>query len=372
MTGFSARLADAARYLLGRSHGLAGRLGLFDRASTPVVYVAERMDWVIRQDALAYARAVNARHPNTMTVTDRPERAAGRIAHFGSQFLWQAWDRAIDPAARRLITFFHGKPEDGPEMARHIDYVLSHLDRLDRIVTASSRIEARLLSWGVPRDKLALVPLGIDLDRFRPPTPDERLQARSAFGVPPNRLVIGSFQKDGEGWDEGLRPKYIKGPDILVESLARLAGDFPIFVLLTGPARGYVKQGLEKAGIPYAHHVLAKADQVADAFHAIDLYLVTAREEGGPKAVLESLAAGVPLVSTRVGMAEDVLRPGENGFLVDAPDADAIAGAAGRLLSDPELARRLSDQGLIDIRAFGWESVGEMLYQRAYRALLEA
>jgi glycosyltransferase involved in cell wall biosynthesis len=357
---------------MGRSFGLAWRLGLFDPGPQPIHYLAEKMDWTIRQDALAYAKALERIHPGLLRVTDRPECAPGKIAHFGSQFIWQAWANALDPRTRCLITYFHGKPEDSPEMARHVGFFMDNLDRLERVVTAATRIETRLLGWGVPREKLVRVPLGVDLNRFRPPSAAERTAARKAFGVPEGRLCIGSFQKDGEGWGDGLRPKLIKGPDLFVDAVARLSRHFPVFVLLTGPARGFVKQGLEAAGIPFAHHNLPKADMVSDAFRALDLYIVASREEGGPKAVIESLATGVPLVSTRVGMAEDVIGDSINGFLVDEPDAEQLADKAGALLSQPELAHRFIEQGLQDVRQFSWEVVSEQLYERAYRDLLKA
>lgn len=363
--------AQAARHALARSCSWGLKLGLYDPGPAPIRYIAEKADWSIRQDALAYARHVNAAHPGLVDVTDRPELAAGRIAHFGSQFIWQAWNGALDCKTRRLVTFFHGKPEDGPEMKAHVDYFLSHLDDLDAVVTAASRIERRLRDWGVPADKLARVPLGIDLDKFKLPTDSERAAARQAFTVPEGRLCVGSFQKDGEGWGEGLAPKLIKGPDIFADAVLKLARDFPIFVLLTGPARGYVKRRLEAAGVPYAHHHLPKADMVAQAFQALDLYIVASREEGGPKSVLESLATGVPLVSTRVGMAEDVVQDGVNGFLSDAPDASQLAALAARLLSDPSLAERFGRQGLADVAAYSWDKVAALLYERVYRRLVE-
>ncbi len=349
---------------------LARHAGWYDPGLRPVFYLTEKADWSVRQDALSYAKAIEARHPHTVTVTDRPELTTGRIAHFGSQFNWQAWCESLDPSTRQLVTYFHGTPEDGPEMERHVSFFLKHIHRLEKVVTAASKIETRLLNWGVPKEKLARIPLGIDLDRFRPPSPDQRARARARFGIPQGVFCIGSFQKDGDGWGEGLQPKLIKGPDIFIEAVTRLAAHFPIFVLLTGPARGFVKQGLEKADIPYAHHQLPQADMVADAFQALDLYLVASREEGGPKAVLESLATGVPLVSTRVGMAEDVIKHDVNGLLADAPDARELADLAGRLLGDRQTAGRLAEQGLQDIPPFAWEAVAEMLYSRVYRPLL--
>lgn len=363
-------IALKTRQALAGGYRWARHIGLYDPGPAPVRYVAEKADWSIRQDAMMYVQAIEKRHPGTISMTDRAELTTGRLAHFGSQFIWQAWNDALDPETRRVVTYFHGKPEDGPDMASHVDYFLEHLDQLERVVTAASMIEARLLGWGVPRRKLVRVPLGVDLCRFRSPSADERKEARMAFGVPDGHVCIGSFQKDGVGWGEGMLPKLIKGPDIFAETAIRLAKDFPVFVLLTGPARGYVKQRLGSAGIPYAHHNLPRADMVSIAYRALDLYLVTSREEGGPKAILESLASGVPLVSTRVGLAEDVVNDGINGSLTDQPCANQLFEKAGRLLSSPDLRRQMVVQGLADIQRYSWDVVAEQLYDRAYRDLL--
>lgn len=366
MIAAGTRRAVAASYDLGR------RFGWYDPGPEPIRYIAEKTDWVIRQDALSYARAIDGMHPRMLKVIDRPELATGRIAHFASQFMWQAWNDCLGHETKRLITFFHGKSEDGPEMKRHIDYFLDHLGQLERVVTAAGCIEARLLGWGVPRSKLIRVPLGIDLEIFRPPSSEEKSTARRKFGVPDGSYCIGSFQKDGTGWGEGMDPKWIKGPDIFTDAVVRLARHFPVFVLLTGPARGYVKKRLEASGIAYAHHNFSQASMVSSAYKALDLYIVASREEGGPKSVLESLASGVPLVSTRVGMAEDVIRSGINGYLVDKPDAALLAESAAYFLSSQELSRRLTSQGLLDIRSFSWDLVAERLYKEAYLPLLTA
>jgi glycosyltransferase involved in cell wall biosynthesis len=173
-------------------------------------------------------------------------------------------------------------------------------------------------------------------------SPDRLAQARRAWNIPASAFVIGSFQKDGVGWGEGLEPKLIKGPDVLVETLVRVYEALPeLFVLLTGPARGYVKAGLERAGIPYRHVRLGDVDDVASAYWAIDVCVVASRDEGGPRAVLESMATGVPLVTTRVGQAADVLDQGVNGWLVDVDDVDALAASVEHVAdaSSEELGR---------------------------------
>ena len=117
-----------------------------------------------------------------------------------------------------------------------------------------------------------------------------------------------------------------------------------LYVLLTGPARGYVRSGLDRLGIPYRHLLLPDVDAVAPVYSAIDVCLVASRDEGGPRAVLESMASRVPLVTTRVGQAADLVRHGENGWMVEPEDVEGLVAwtlhVAGAPRSDLERGPR--------------------------------
>src|SRR5262249_25572139 len=157
---------------------------------------------------------------------------------------------------------------------------------------------------GVEPGLVHVIPIGIDIENFPLVTPERRSAARARFGLPRDAFVVGSFQKDGVGWGEGFGPKLIKGPEVLAAALQRIPAAGPeLQVLLAGPARGYVRRELERVGIPFDHELVRTRADLAAAYHALDLYVVAARQEGGPKSVLESMAAGVPLVTTRVGQA---------------------------------------------------------------------
>ena len=80
-------------------------------------------------------------------------------------------------------------------------------------------------------------------------------------------------------------------------------------------------------------------------YRALDVYVVASRQEGGPKGVLESLASGIPLVSTRVGQAPDIVEQGVTGLLVDVEDADGLAEAVVRIHDEAELTRALARNG---------------------------
>lgn len=281
---------------------------------------------------------------------------------------------ALDPlwtrSSHRLGTsYFHGRPGTPgfPEFDRAYEALARDPARLDRIHVTHGEMEALVRSAGVEPERIHRIPLGVDLPRF--PLADEarRRGARASLGLPDDAFVVGSFQKDGVGLGAGFEPKLVKGPDVLIESLAlaheRIDG---LVVLLTGLARGYVRRGLERRGIPHVHRLLLDRDALAGAYHALDAYVVASRQEGGPKGVLESLATGVPLVTTRVGQAEDLVRDGENGLLVPVDDVDALAEGVVRIAREPALGASFRAAG----RAMAEATSNAGLAPR-WRALLE-
>jgi len=313
------------------------------RPGSRLFLVGEGVGWVIDEELREVARLADRLG---VRLADRSLLSAsrGQAAFYGSQFtlLREPWR----PAPHRLATaYFHGVPGTPgmPEFDDCYRALCRHHERLDRVQVSHSQMHDVVLSSGIDPAKVLRIPIGINLGYFSPPRPGERDAARAALGLPASAFVVGSFQKDGVGWGDGLEPKLVKGPDVLVETLGLLRAEVTeLHVLLAGPARGYVRAGLDRLGIPWRHRYLERYEEVATLYHALDAYLVPSRQEGGPKGVLESMATRVPVVTTRVGQAMDLVRHGENGWLADVEDAAALAGwlahVAGR---PPELGEVL-------------------------------
>ncbi|MBD1835577.1 glycosyltransferase family 4 protein [Cyanobacteria bacterium FACHB-472] len=213
-----------------------------------------------------------------------------------------------------------------------------------------------VLNSGIAPEKVFLIPIGINLSYFQKQTRESRQKTRVKYGIPESAVVVGSFQKDGVGWDEGLQPKLIKGPDIFLKTIEILKPRVPeLFVLLSGPARGYVKTGLETLGVPYHHCILKNYPEVGELFQALDLYIVASRQEGGPKALLESMASGVPLITTKVGQAMDLVQHEKNAWMVDVEDAEGLAYWAEYVITQRELDRVLQ-QGRTTAEANTYQS----------------
>ena len=137
--------------------------------------------------------------------------------------------------------------------------------------------------------------------------PMSREKCKKELDLPAGKFFVGSFQRDTEGSD--LRsPKLEKGPDRFCDYIEKLNHEIGnVHVLLNGWRRQYVISRLEKAHIPYTYTELPDIDIVAKMYAACDLYVVASRYEGGPQAVLEAPAMNIPIVSSNVGMATDVI-----------------------------------------------------------------
>src|SRR5919106_6468475 len=180
----------------------------------------------------------------------------------------------------------HGRPGTSgmPEFDAAFDALRRAADRIARVQVTHGEMEELVLAAGVAPERVFRIPLGIDLENFPLGDAGRQAEAREALGLPESAFVVGSFQKDGVGWGEGLEPKLIKGPDILVRVLAQVQAAAPeLFVLLTGPSRGYVRGELERLGIPHRHLLARSREELARAYHALDVCLVASRQEGGPK-----------------------------------------------------------------------------------------
>jgi glycosyltransferase involved in cell wall biosynthesis len=359
------------------AHGLRHRLriAIANRRPHTVYYVGDKRGrWSFHWDGLYITRGIRERCGWPARVIEEPWGLRKQIIHFGNRYTYfDGPYQELHAANNVFLTWFHGSPADpDPDIQRLLALMLEASGLLDGIVVTCGISRKILSDLGIAADKLITIPLGVDLMRFLPPSPEERRSIRGDLGIPGDAVCIGSFQKDGVGWGDDGEPKLVKGPDIFLEAIAALKHRHRnIFVLLTGPARGYVKRGLEQLGVPYSHRFLSDYHAIVPYYQALDLYLIASRTEGGPKALLEAWATGVPLVTTRVGMAPEMIVDGVNGFIVDLEDADAMAVRASELIQDVALREQFTQEGLQAAPKYDWGVIAEQYYEKLYKPLLE-
>ena len=180
-----------------------------------------------------------------------------------------------------FLDYFHGNPEIHPEFKDIFQFIINNQKRFHRIRITNSKIK-KLFEENGMGNKLRIIPIGINSEDFKILNEDEKLKFKNELKIPHNMTIIGSFQKDGVGWNGGDEPKLIKGPDILVNVIKKINYiKKNIFVLLLGPSRNYVKKELKKLNIPFLHVFEKDNRQIYKYYNLLDLYLITSREEGG-------------------------------------------------------------------------------------------
>lgn len=334
-----------------------------------IVHIVEGAEWVIKRIGGYIARgACVAGMDFILDVSSR--FYVNSLIHFGSLHVFSGnIDNFTHPSNKLIVTIFHGNWGISPEMDKSLNKLITSSGRISRIVVPNVIMKRRLISWGIPEEKIAFIPIGVELKCFMPFSSEKKKTLRSRFGIPADAICIGSFQKDGVGWGEGLEPKLIKGPDIFIKAVRLLSEKMKIYCLLTGPARGYIKKNLNLSGIPYTYLYAENYSEMADFYNCLDLYLVTSREEGGPEAIMESMATGVPLVSTCVGMAPDLIRNKENGLLVGVDDAESIAEGAKAIMCNADLRSTLIQNGLETVKNYDWDIIADK-YALVYQEVL--
>ncbi len=208
--------------------------------------------------------------------------------------------------------------------------------RAKQVVTVTSAFIPELLDIGIPRERIEVIPNAIRPD-----------WGASGADVPKARdskvitlLAIGRLSKE-------------KAHSDLVEALALLQSDpgLPLMrLVLVGD--GHERQNLE--ALAASRNVpVTFAGQVSDVqpfYRQADLFVLPSLSEGSPNVLIESMAAGTPIVATAVGGVPETVTDGIEALLVPAANPAALAEAISRVIGNPDLAGRLSEAAKARVR----------------------
>lgn len=135
----------------------------------------------------------------------------------------------------------------------------------------------------------------------------DKSSLRLKHGLPRDAHIIGSFQRDTEGFDL-LTPKLEKGPDLLADYIIKVhESRRDVHVLLAGWRRQYIMGRLNAARVPYTYLERPTHEVINELYQTLDVYPVSARCEGGPQSLIECGLLNVPVVSRNIGIASQVL-----------------------------------------------------------------
>jgi glycosyltransferase involved in cell wall biosynthesis len=241
---------------------------------------------------------------------------------------------------------------------RRLPYVAAErlLTRWCDVLLAQNREELQeIRRLGLrPRQGVYHVGNGIDLHRFRPRLTLPR-------NPRPVILCVGRLEP-------------VKNHGLLLRALKRLARAYTPVVWLVGdgPYRARYAAQVQRDGLADIVHFLGYRYDIPELTAAADVAVLTSIKEGLPRALMEAMAVGVPVVATNVKGSREVVRHGKTGFLVPLDDPDALAHCLARLLDSPGLRREMGAHAVQHARRhFGEDRVVERLV-RIYRKTLAA
>jgi glycosyltransferase involved in cell wall biosynthesis len=185
----------------------------------------------------------------------------------------------------------------------------------------------------VPPERVRVIYNGVDVERFAAPC--DRAAKRQELGIPGEAWVIGTVAN--------LRPQ--KNHALLVEAFAHLLTTVPrarLVLVGGGPLMADLRRQVDALGIADRVSLLGPRLDTPELLAMLDVYCLPSRYEGLPLSLLEAMAAGLPIVATRVLGISEIIRDEETGLLVPSEDAAALAKALIRLNHQPDLAAHLS------------------------------
>ena len=245
------------------------------------------------------------------------------------------WGAAIGALARTpaIVCHEHSWSYEGQPVRRLLDREL--IGRCaDAFVAVSSEDRRRMLEVErVPRRVVRFIPNGVP-----EPDPPSGHDVRAELGIPAGALVVGSV-----GF---LRA--VKDYAMLVRAAGRLAASRPdlhVLIIGEGEERATLEALADDVGLDGRVHLPGRRQDISDVLAALDVGVCCSTSEGSPLSVMEYMAAGLPVIGTRVGGIPDLVGDGETGLLVPSGDDAALAAALARLLGDAGLRARMGQAG---------------------------
>lgn len=222
----------------------------------------------------------------------------------------------------RLVYTEHGKLSDA---RRSLLMLRRWLGRaFDAVIGVSKDVDAQLRLLRIGRaDRHHVVLNGVDPARFPP-------RSARAPGDPLRLVSVG-------------RLSHVKGQDVLVDAMATALKADPTLALVlvgAGPTRAALEAQCATLGIAGRIQFAGAQQDVRPFLEAADLFVLPSRSEGISVALLEAMAAGLPVVATRVGGTPEVMGPGSGGLLVEPERPDALAEAILTFSADRDLLAR--------------------------------
>lgn len=269
-------------------------------------------------------------------------------------------------AQRQPILFTeHGRHQPDYPRPKRIMANRLLLSRRDRVVGVGAAVrQALITNEGIPAPRVEVVYNGVDVGAFGAPSCD-RNSARQSLSAGPEELVIVQV----------ARLDYLKDHATAIRTIARVATSEPrvrLVLIGDGPERANIMSEISTRGLENRIRLLGTRMDVDRLLPAADMFLLTSTSEGIPLTVIEAMAAGLPIVATKVGGVGEVVEDNSTGLLASSGDDAGLAQHIIRLAQDPNLRSAMGIAGAARARRFFDEQRMCEEYDRLYRSMLRA
>lgn len=215
----------------------------------------------------------------------------------------------------------------------------------DRIVVNSQYMRDKVITWyNVDRDKIVVIPNGVDMRMFG------GSRGKLILNGDPAILYVGTLWR-------------AKGVDVLFQAIAKLRAEFPNVKLHLVGSRYMDDFGLlanwKEIQESVVFHGLVWHSMVPRYYKSADICVFPSRHEGFSIALLEAMAAGTPVIASKIERFREILRDGENAVLFNSEDPDDLSKAIVALCHDLGLRKTISQAALKTAAEYSWENIAE-------------
>ena len=318
---------------------------IFERAraeSFPVHAVAMRGTWDLGA-AAALARLHRTVRPDVVHWHAARAHALGAIAAAFAPVPARVLSRRVDFLVRRSLgsRILYAQP-------------------IDAIAAISGGVRDALIRSGVDPARIRVIPSGIDLAPFDEP-----------FDRPAVRARLGLSETDVLALQVAALAPH-KSQTTLLQAMARIRSRHPnlrVWVAGDGPLRAALSREHAALGLGESVRFLGFREDVTELLRAADLFVISSYLEGLGTSILDAMAAGLPVVATRVGGIPEAVADGETGVLVAPSDPQGLGEAISGLTADPDRRSRLGEAGRRRARLFSADRT-EALTRELYEEVL--
>ena len=317
--GGERHVADLANELTARGHRVFAAV----RPHSPLISELTKLPTANTLE-LPLRNALDARNASRLASLVKKHEIEIVHAHMARDYPLAAYAARRNPKAQLIIT-------------RYVLFPISKLHkftlgRVARVIAVSGAVKRQFLdSKLVPAGRVTVVHNGIDVLRFaRSTSRFDRGQFCRSFNLPGDSLLVASVGT--------LTP--LKGHEDFLRAAVHVAKLIPQahFIIAGVDASGEQKTRLElenlipKLSLSGRVSFIGRMDNIADLYHALDVFVSASHTEAFGLAIVEAMAAGVAVVATKTEGAQEIIQNGHTGLLVPVADADTLAESIVELL----------------------------------------